>query len=51
VWRVPLDALPKGTENSWFYTGMGLPTHNPPEAPKKDEPPWKRRRAAAAQNN
>ncbi|MFP4500082.1 MAG: DNA polymerase III subunit alpha [Candidatus Hydrogenedentota bacterium] len=47
--RSELEAL-LGEDNVWFSAGMGLPTHTPAEPIKKDDPPWKRRRASA-QNN
>ncbi len=35
-----------GEGNVWFSGGMGLPSHQPPRTAPRDEPPWKRKRAA-----
>ena len=37
-----------GVGHVWFSGAMGLPTHNPVEIVKEEEPAWKKRRAAAA---
>jgi DNA polymerase-3 subunit alpha len=40
-----------GAGSIWFSAGMGLPTHNPVEIKKEEEPAWKKRRSAAAAAN